>query len=77
MKNILSQSELEIINKFDSELLKLLKADLKQYKETQSHREASLIDFTTRRYDFELLAALKEEIAALRNLGKVTLAKVV
>ena len=74
MKNILSQSEQELINKFDSELLELLRADLKQYRE---ERQTNLIDFTTRRYDLELLSILKEEISALRSLGKATLAKVV
>ncbi|WP_353140084.1 hypothetical protein [Pseudopedobacter sp.] len=74
MKNILSQSEQELINKFDSELLGLLRADLKQYREK---RQTNLIDFTTRRYDLELLSILKQEISAFRSLGNATLAKVV
>ena len=74
MKNIISQSEQELINKFDSELLGLLREDLKQYREK---RQTNLIDFTTRRYDLELLSILKEEISALRSLGKTPLAKVV
>ena len=74
MKNILSPSEQEMINKFDQELLELLKADLKEYKR---NTQTNLIDFNTRRFDLELLALLKEEIAAIRNVGVTALAKVV
>ncbi|RRN76874.1 hypothetical protein EIM50_22460 [Pseudoxanthomonas sp. SGD-10] len=64
MKTALSNASIELINKFDRELLDILKEDVKKFK---SKHQDNLINFATRRFDLELQAVLKEELARYRK----------
>lgn len=77
MKQTLSASEQELINKFDLELLNILKADLQKFNENEESKIARLVDFRTRKYDFELLSVLNSDILVLKNMANTAFARVV